>query len=130
MAFAADRQDQAFTAHILDLFTIAQQKYVTRFTGFLDMHQLALGAAAAASCAYPNHSFFGGHPGGERVMLGVFAPYEEPDEAAFPIVPLTLTFRAEDPIGHRDILGSLTGWRSAGRRWGTSSWGRGSPSAS
>lgn len=42
MAFAADRQDQAFTAHILDLFTIAQQKYVTRFTGFLDMHQLAL----------------------------------------------------------------------------------------
>ena len=44
MAFAADRQDQAFTAHILDLFTIAQQKYVTRFTGFLDMHQLALPA--------------------------------------------------------------------------------------
>lgn len=109
MAFAADRQDQAFTAHILDLFTIAQQKYVTRFTGFLDMHQLALARRAAASCAYPNHSFFGGHPGGERVMLGVFAPYEEPDEAAFPIVPLTLTFRAEDPIGHRDILGSLTG---------------------
>ena len=106
MAFAADRQDQAFTAHILDLFTIAQQKYVTRFTGFLDMHQLALARRAAASCAYPNHSFFGGHPGGERVMLGVFAPYEEPDEAAFPIVPLTLTFRAEDPIGHRvgDIL--------------------------
>lgn len=109
MAFAADRQDQAFTAHIFDLFTIAQQKYVTRFTGFLDMHQLALARRAAASCAYPNHSFFGGHPGGERVMLGVFAPFEEPDEAAFPIVPLTLTFRAGDPIGHRDILGSLTG---------------------
>ena len=47
MAFAADRQDQAFTAHILDLFTIAQQKYVTRFTGFLDMHQLALARRAA-----------------------------------------------------------------------------------
>lgn len=46
MAFAADRQDQAFTAHILDLFTIAQQKYVTRFTGFLDMHQLALARRA------------------------------------------------------------------------------------
>lgn len=109
MALTADRQDQAFTAHILDLFSIAQQKYVTRFTGFLDMHQLALARRAAASHAYPNHSFFGGHPGGERVMLGVFAPYEEPDEAAFPIVPLTITFRAEDSIGHRDILGSLTG---------------------
>ncbi len=54
MAFAADRQDQAFTAHILDLFTIAQQKYVTRFTGFLDMHQLAL-ARRAASTGLPAH---------------------------------------------------------------------------
>ncbi|MEM1483547.1 YlmH/Sll1252 family protein [Oscillospiraceae bacterium PP1C4] len=104
-----DKQDRAFAAHVLDLFELVQQKHSFRFTGFLDMHQLSVARQLAASSGYPNYLFFGGHPAGERVMLGVFAPYEEADNSAFPIVPITVSFREKDEIGHRDILGSLIG---------------------
>lgn len=42
-------------------------------------------------------------------MFGAFAPYEMPDEEFFPLDALVLSFRREDKIGHRDILGSLMG---------------------
>ncbi len=108
-AFLNDRQDRAFAAHILDLFAIAEQKYIPRFSGFLDMHQSTLARQIASGQGHRGFLFFGGHPESERVMLGVFPPYEEPDPGAFPIVPLTLRFRSEDPVGHRDLLGALMG---------------------
>lgn len=102
----ADKKEQAFAAHICDLLEIARKSYTARFSGFLDARQLVL-ARGCVSAA--EHLFFGGYPGAERVMLGAFAPYEQPDEAAFPIIPLTIGYRAQDAPGHRDLLGSLTG---------------------
>jgi len=104
-----EKQDRAFAAHVRDLFTIAQEKHITRFSAFLDLHQALLARRLAASAGYDNYVFFAGHPDGERVMLGVFAPFEEPADWAFPIEPLTVSFREEDALGHRDFLGSLTG---------------------
>ena len=103
------REDRAFAAHVEDLFQRAQQKYVTCFTGFLDLHQIRLAQWVANASGYQSYSFYAGHPDGERLMLGVFAPYEPVEEAQFPIVPLTVTFRKEDTVGHRDLLGSLLG---------------------
>ena len=104
-----DRQERTFVAHILDLFEIVQLKYTTRFSNFLDARQLTLARKVSSSQPYQNFLFFGGHADGERVMLGVFAPYEQPDPGIFPIVPLTIQFRTEDRVGHRDILGALIG---------------------
>lgn len=101
----SEKQDKAFSAHIKDLFLSAQKRYTTRFTGFLDMHQLVLARQIAESSGYHNYSFFSGYTEGERTMLGVFSPYGQ--QEPFPISPITLRFRKEDSINHRDILGSL-----------------------
>ncbi len=42
-------------------------------------------------------------------MAGFFPDYMEADAEAFPIAPLTLTYRKEDKLGHRDFLGSFMG---------------------
>lgn len=102
-----EKQDKAFAAHISDLFLSAQKNNTTRFSGFLDMHQLVLARQIAESSGYCNYLFSAGYPDGERAVLGVFPPYGT--EESFPIVPITLRFRKEDSIGHRDVLGSLMG---------------------
>ena len=107
------REDRAFTAHVEDLFQRAQQKYTTCFTNFLDLHQIQLAQWVANASGYQSYAFYAGHPEGERRMLGVFAPYEPVEEAQFPIAPLTITFRKEDQVGHRDLLGSLLGREGA-----------------
>ncbi len=104
-----NREDRAFAAHVEDLFERAQQKYVACFTNFLDLHQINLAQWIANRTGYANYTFYAGHADGERLMLGVFAPYDLMEEAQFPIVPLTVTFRKEDIVGHRDLLGSLLG---------------------
>ena len=105
--YLTDKQDKAFAAHISDLFLSAQQNAMTRFSGFLDMHQLTLARQVAVASGYSNYLFFAGYPDGERAMLGVFSPYGE--QESFPIVPITLRFRKEDSLGHRDVLGALIG---------------------
>ena len=104
-----NREDRAFVAHVEDLFRRAQHKYTTSFTSFLDLHQLQLAKGVANAGGFQNYAFYAGYPDGERVVLGAFAPYEPVEEALFPIVPLTIQFRKEDHVGHRDLLGSLLG---------------------
>lgn len=101
-----DGQERAFSAHIEDLLRAAGRGYKTRFTGFLDLRQAAVARQLAAHTE-AGILFYGGCPDAERVMMGAFAPDETPDEAAFPIVPVTVTFRREDSVGHRDLLGAL-----------------------
>lgn len=104
-----DKQERAFAAHILDLLELAQQKHCSRFTGFLDMREVSIARQLVQASGYGNALFWGGHSEAERLMLGVFAPYEDADASAFPIAPITALFRSEDKIGHRDVLGSLIG---------------------
>lgn len=101
-------QERAFAAHIEDLLCAAGRRYKTRFTGFLDLRQAAVARRLAAHTE-AGILFYGGSPDAERVMMGAFAPDEIPDAQAFPIVPVTVSFRLEDPVGHRDLLGSLLG---------------------
>ncbi len=108
-ASLTEKQDKAFLAHLEDLFRLAQERYQTRFTGFLYLHQLTLARQVANRFGDVPHLFYAGHPGGERQMLGVFAPYTVPKEQDFPIGVLTACFRKEDSIGHRDLLGALMG---------------------
>ena len=102
-----DKQDRAFCAHIEDLLDAAAEKYQTRFSTFLDLHQQKLARRIAAGHSVDGWMLFGGYDGAERVMLGAFPAYEQPELEAFPIVSLTITFRKEDSIGHRDLLGGM-----------------------
>lgn len=102
-----DKQDRAFFAHISDLLEAAQDKCYSRFSGFLDLHQQKLAQQAAAAHPAKSWMLFGGYSDAERLMFGAFSAYETPDGAVFPIVPVTISFRAEDSLSHRDLLGAI-----------------------
>lgn len=78
------------------------------FLGFLDESQAAF-CQKQLGKGGGNTLLWGGHPETERVMAGFFPDYMEADAEAFPIAPLTLTYRKEDKLGHRDFLGSFMG---------------------
>ncbi|MBC8584336.1 YlmH family RNA-binding protein [Youxingia wuxianensis] len=104
-----DKQEKIFAAHIGDLFEIANEKYTAKFSGFLDLREYHIAQQVACAGGYDNFLFWGGYAQAERMMLGVFPPYDPLAQEQFPISPVTLHFRKEDPVGHRDILGSLMG---------------------
>lgn len=52
---------------------------------------------------------WGGYEEAERVMAGFFPDYIRPVPEEFPLRALTVRFRKEDALGHRDFLGSLMG---------------------
>lgn len=101
-----DAQERAFAAHITDLLHAAAHRHQTRFTGFLDLRQAAIARQLASQWEF-GILLYGGYPDAERVMFGAFAPYESPQIEAFEIVSVTVSFREQDAIGHRDLLGAL-----------------------
>lgn len=100
-------EDRLFINRIFDLTRYAKEKYTPRFSHFLDQRQRFLAENALLSDRVDNFIFFGGYEAAQRVMLGVFPEYSEPDSSEFPILPVTFTYRREDRLSHRDFLGSL-----------------------
>ena len=105
------QEDRFFLARVEEAFSGAEEKCVSKFTAFLDGRQQLLVQQAAKRSGYNNYLLCGGLPEGEgeneRRMLGCFPYYEEPSPQAFPILPLTFLYRAEDKLTHRDFLGSF-----------------------
>lgn len=79
------------------------------FLGFLDEAQAALCQEALSRRKGGGWLFWGGHEDAERVVLGFFPDYMEPDVAAFPIAAVSLSYRKEDALGQRDFLGAFMG---------------------
>lgn len=75
------------------------------FLGFLDESGVAF--CQDLLQAGTSSLFWGGYPEAERKLLGLFPDYMEPDPSAFPLTPLTLFFRKEYSLSHRDFLGSF-----------------------
>lgn len=101
MNLKQQEEDRIFLAHLQDL---VRKNNWQSFTRFLDRHQYFL-----AKSVLPENScrFFGGYPDAERDILCIHAEDAEPEDRDFPIVCLTYTFRKEDKLTHRDVLGSL-----------------------
>lgn len=91
---------------IIDDIQIAEAKFQPKFIGFLSEaeQQLAGGVLQTRCC---NYHFYGGIDGAERMILGLFPPGAEIDERAFPVSIVKFTYRKQDTVTHRDVLGSL-----------------------
>lgn len=76
-----------------------------RFIGFLDPSETAFLQAYLKYQRDASFRFWGGYQDAQRCMLGVFQPWD--DEPCFPIEAISLYFRDEDQLSHRDFLGSL-----------------------
>ena len=77
------------------------------FLGFLELSERAEAEAYLRRTRAENWCFFGGWEDAERVMLGVFPDYLEADASLFPLLGLTVRFRKQDTLSHRDVLGSF-----------------------
>ena len=99
-------QEQAlFEAKIADCVRLGEKR--PSFLGFLELAERAEAERYLRHIHAGNYMFFGGWEDAERVMLGVFPDYLEPDGSLFPLTALTAGFRKQDSLTHRDFLGSF-----------------------
>lgn len=96
---------------VSDWIMAADEKYITKFSAFLDERQCLLCEKLMASVKYENYRLWGGYENAARRMLCVYPEYGDAENEDFPITSITLLYRKEDKITHRDILGSLMGLR-------------------
>ena len=90
---------------VSDWIMAADEKYITKFSAFLDERQCLLCEKIMASVKYENYRLWGGYENAARRMLCVYPEYGEAESEDFPITAITLLYRKEDKITHRDILG-------------------------
>ena len=99
-------QDQTlFEARISDCVRLGEKR--PAFLGFLELSERAEAERYLQHIHAQNYMFFGGWNDTERVILGVFPDYLEPDGSLFPLTSLTVQFRKQDTLTHRDFLGSF-----------------------
>lgn len=102
-------EDSFIAGSIADRIEAAVHKDRSGFTCFLSEGRAELAVKIAASYRFGRYMLWGGYGDADRVMLGAFSDYEEPDAESFPIRALTFSFRKQDRLTHRDVLGSLMG---------------------
>lgn len=103
--------DQVMLNRLLDWTDAVTEKYIDKFSFFLDERQKSLCEKVLRSAGFENYRFFGGYNGAQRTVLGLFAPYSEPADDEFPIIPLTFSYRQADKLSHRDFLGCIMAQR-------------------
>lgn len=99
--------DRIMLSRTLDWAEMSEERYVTKYSFFLDERQCELNEKILASVKFENYLLWGGYENAERKILCVAAPYSDIDKKDFPVVPVTFTYRDEDRLSHRDFLGSL-----------------------
>lgn len=80
-----------------------------QFVGFLDEREVVLARQVLQEEGCENARLWGGYEGAERQMLGVFPDYWPASEEEFPIAAVTVRYRREDSLSHRDFLGAFLG---------------------
>ena len=100
-------EDRTLLCRVIDNAHSAREKYVSRFTFFLDQRQQTLCVQALASEKLDNYILWGGYEGAERKMLGCFQNVEAAEKDAFPVKSVHFTYRKADKLSHRDFLGAL-----------------------
>lgn len=96
---------ELFEARIEDCVRLGERR--PSFLGFLELSERAEAERILRHIHAQNYLFYGGWDDAERVILGVFPEYLDPDPTLFPLTALTLQFRKQDVLTHRDFLGSF-----------------------
>lgn len=102
-------QDDLLRAKLDDQARLCMKRGVPCFASFLDEREAVLARTMCAREEGAFCAFFGGYEGAARTVPGFFPHKENVDEDLFPVCALTLRFRPQDPLSHRDFLGSLMG---------------------
>ena len=99
--------DERLRARLEDGVSRCLSRHEGQFLGFLNERERALTEAWLRARQDVRSLFWGGYPEAERVFLGLFPAYWEPRPEDVPLSALTVRFRSQDALGHRDVLGAL-----------------------
>ena len=107
----ADGEDRLLLAKVLDRAEQAAGRNVPAWTDFLSPQQQMLTQDLLRLAGIPETAWLrqGGYQGAERNILLFLPDWMEPETAESPLRCLRASFRPEDRLSHRDILGSLMG---------------------
>lgn len=109
MKYHEQMQDDLLRAKLTDQARLCSKRGAPCFASFLDEREAAMARIFCAREREVFCTFFGGYEGAGRTVPGFFPREEDYSEDAFPICALTLRYRAEDKLSHRDFLGALMG---------------------
>lgn len=105
---AHDGDERVLLAHVLDKYEQCARRSIPAATGFLSpAAQRAASELLHAAAIHSGFSFLGGYERAERRMLVFLPDWMEEADAADYLTVLRCTFRAEDALTHRDLLGAL-----------------------
>ncbi len=96
--------DIDISVKIEDAARLCSTRSIPKFVGFLSPAELA---QATPKLNFYTYGIFGGYEGAERCFVGLFPDWCEEDRELYPITPITLTYRKQDVLSHRDFLGSV-----------------------
>ncbi len=108
MAELLNEEERYLSAHIADLQAQSVRSGVPRFSAFLNERE----ARIADFSVKGEICLFGGYEGASRCICGFLKDtYAEELELTeqFPISSITFTYRKNDKLTHRDVLGALVG---------------------
>ncbi len=101
------KEDALLEAMVQDAVQLCDRRSKPCFVGFLDEREQALVRNLMEHAKIENYMFWGGYTEAERVVFGVLSAYDEKAPWLFPVVPVTVTYRKQDSLSHRDFLGAL-----------------------
>nr|WP_317356866.1 YlmH/Sll1252 family protein [uncultured Tyzzerella sp.] len=107
-----NKDDKILFSKIIDQLNFCIKNYEPTFTEFLPMLKyLEINSLLSKQHIDQNIFCFGGFENAERVIIGFFPEYIEPEEKSFPISILEVTYNEKysRELTHRDFLGSLLG---------------------
>ncbi len=97
--------DKLLSAKVDDAIRLSQKG--PKFIGFLDCGESAEIKEYLSNRDFGSIGYFGGYPDAERVVMGIFPDYLEPEESLFPISSLTITYKRDYELKHKDFLGTF-----------------------
>ena len=106
------KDDKILFSKIIDQLNLCEKNYENTFTDFMPiLKYLEFRSILIKHHIEQNISTFGGFEEAERIIIGFFPEYIEPDNNFFPISILEITYNEKysRPLTHRDFLGAILG---------------------
>ncbi|MBC8558536.1 RNA-binding protein [Fumia xinanensis] len=100
------KEREYFLAGIRNLIELSMRQDAMKFSSFLNEQQQAM-AEPIVRKSGAQYRFYGGFPGAQRQMLGVFPDHMEPLDDYFPLKAFTFRYPDNYHLSHRDFLGTL-----------------------
>ncbi|MDE6148936.1 MAG: RNA-binding protein [Ruminococcus sp.] len=100
-------EDKFLLNQVADWVTAAENKYIKKYSFFLDECQSMFCEQVLKSLKFNNYKLYGGCERANRKILSVYSEYCIVNDDDFPIRCLLFKYNSKYTLSHRDFLGSL-----------------------